>query len=504
MGLVIFSRDNFSAILESWSWSKALLMVTSSIIFYVIGYGIYNIYFHPLAKFPGPKFAAISNIFYARTVVTGASVKTMAALHEKYGEVVRWAPNELSFSSAAAWKDIYTPHKPGAVFLKDPVFYIVDDQLRAKQITNIPDHEEHEQARKMFGPAFSPKALSQQQDIVLKYVNMLMIAIQVESRKGPINLVEYYNWVTSDVLGELAFGESFGSVKNRKTDSWIATLLQATKFGAYDSAIHCLSPLVWRNMHLFLPSEITEAGINLVKKSRDKVLARMERGEMERRDFCSYLFDKKEEFEFNDWNLAGYASTLIMAGSETTATAFCGLTYYLCRTPEVYEKLKDEVRGRFKTADEITSHNATFPYLTAVIHEALRIYPPVPIAMPRVTPKGGAMVAGVFVPEGAVVGVHSWSVTHNPNCFKDPYTFRPERWLDPKCTDDLSASQPFLLGARNCIGQNMAWMELRILVAKMVFLFDFELVDDDLDWDRDGLCFRLWQKPDLWTKVTIR
>ena len=48
----------------------------------------------------------------------------------------------------------------------------------------------------------------------------------------------------------------------------------------------------------------------------------------------------------------------------------------------------------------------------------------------------------------------------------------------------------------------MAWMELRIIIAKMVFLFDFELIDDKLDWDRDGTCFVLWQKPDLMTKVT--
>jgi hypothetical protein len=90
---------------------------------------------------------------------------------------------------------------------------------------------------------------------------MLMDAIRAESRKGPINLVDYYNWVTSDgkrpptpstfhplfnripnnkntVLGELAFSESFGSVANRKTNSWIATLFDTVKFGAYDSAIH--------------------------------------------------------------------------------------------------------------------------------------------------------------------------------------------------------------------------------------------------------------------------
>ena len=126
----------------------------------------------------------------------------------------------------------------------------------------------------------------------------------------------------------------------------------------------------------------------------------MEKGDLERRDFCSYLFEKKEELGLTDWNLAGYANVLIMAGSETSATLLSGLTYYLCRTPEVYKKLKDEVRGMFKTADEITSHSATFPYLTAVINEALRIYPPSPIAPPRITPDAGEMVAGVFVPGG--------------------------------------------------------------------------------------------------------
>ena len=48
---------------------------------------------------------------------------------------------------------------------------------------------------------------------------------------------------------------------------------------------------------------------------------------------------------------------------------------------------------------------------------------------------------------------------------------------------------------------SMAWMELRILTAKMIFRFDFELVDANLDWNRDGKCFVLWQKPALWTKA---
>jgi hypothetical protein len=49
----------------------------------------------------------------------------------------------------------------------------------------------------------------------------------------------------------------------------------------------------------------------------------------------------------------------------------------------------------------------------------------------------------------------------------------------------------------------MAWMEMRILIAKMAF-FDYELVDDNLDWERDSLAFISWQKPELWTKVISR
>ncbi|KAE9366387.1 benzoate 4-monooxygenase cytochrome P450 [Stipitochalara longipes BDJ] len=479
MGLITLSGSNFGSILELWSWLNATAMVIGALVFYVSWRAIYNIYFHPLSKFPGPKFAAISYLFYSRTAVSGDLVKTMVALHDKYGDVVRWTPDELSFNSVEAWKDIYTPSKKGEVFVR--LLIITQD------------------------PAFSNKALFQQQNVVLKYVNMLMTAIQEESRKGPINLVEYFNWVTSDVLGELAFSEAFGSVENRKTNSWIATLFNAIKFTAYDDAILRLSPFIWKHLHFFVPQKIRVAAINHIHQSKDKLLARIAKTDsLEHRDMCSYILEKKDEFGMNDWNLTGYAQTLIMAGSETTATAFCGLTYYLCRTPEVYQKLKDEIRGRFKTADEITIHTATFPYLTAVINEALRIFPPVPITLPRVTPKGGAMVAGVFVPGGAIVGVQSWCVTHNPKYFKDPHTFRPERWLDPDCTDNLSASQPFLLGSRNCIGQTMAMMELRILIAKIVFLFDFKLVDDNLDWDRDGECYRLWQKPPLWTEVTMR
>ena len=72
-----------------------------------------------------------------------------------------------------------------------------------------------------------------------------MDAVRENSSKGPINLVEFFNWTTFDVLGELAFGEPFNSLKKRKTDPWISIILDSIKFNAWDVAIWKLPIVPW-------------------------------------------------------------------------------------------------------------------------------------------------------------------------------------------------------------------------------------------------------------------
>jgi hypothetical protein len=95
----------------------------------------------------------------------------------------------------------------------------------------------------------------------------------------------------------------------------------------------------------------------------------------------------------------GTSGLLIIAGSETTATLLSGVTYYLLKTPHAYAKLKEEVRGAFEKAEEITlTSTSQLPYLQACLEEALRLYPPVPLALPRLTRPEGDIIGGVFVP----------------------------------------------------------------------------------------------------------
>lgn len=91
-----------------------------------------------------------------------------------------------------------------------------------------------------------------------------------------------------------------------------------------------------------------------------------------------------------------------MAGSETTASTLASLTANLLRHPDVYNKLKSEIRTRFSSENEINliAVNEDLPYLNACIEEGLRIFPPAPIGFLRTIQKGGDTIDGMFIPGG--------------------------------------------------------------------------------------------------------
>jgi cytochrome P450 len=145
----------------------------------------------------------------------------------------------------------------------------------------------------------------------------------------------------------------------------------------------------------------------------------------------------------------------------------------------------------------------SLPYLFAVIEEGLRIYPPVPSGLYRTSP--GAMVDGHFVPAGSNVSANFWSMSHSERYFHRAREFHPERWLPEKHplwdlafkNDNKDASKPFLVGPRACLGINLAYMEMRIILSRLVWEFDLELISKEVDWERDNVLRLLWQKPQM-------
>lgn len=152
------------------------------------------------------------------------------------------------------------------------------------------------------------------------------------------------------------------------------------------------------------------------------------------------------------------SEVLMIAGSETTATVLSGMLYHLLRNPSCLSRLTHEIRSSFASENDINLNSTTrLQYLHAVLEESMRIYPPVPTSLPRVTPKPGQIICDKFVPAGTSVGLHHYSCYHSAENFFDPDAFHPERWLkgeDPRFADDRKdAFHPFSHGPRNCLGK---------------------------------------------------
>ncbi|KAF8459864.1 cytochrome P450, partial [Kalaharituber pfeilii] len=470
----------------------------------------YNLYLHPLAKFPGPKLAAISPLWFSVAVLSGKQADYHKEAHRKYGSVVRVAQNELSFASPAAWKDIHSHHDGKPTFIKAGFYHQDSKHLTLPHIINEADVAKHAQLRRLHAPAFSEKALKEEETIIDRYINLLVQRLwkrYANRQKGPdgeyCNLVDWYTYTTFDVVGDLAFGDSaaFACLENG-IHPWVSTILDAAFFlGLRD--VFRRYPFMVNVGYWLTPKKITNVRARNIEYSRELVKQRMSK-ETDRKDFMNYILENKDDPEFSQVDFAANAQILIPAGGETTSTLLSGLTYYIIKTRNVYQRLKEEIRSSFQNYWDINSLTTQqLPYLNAVIEEGLRIYPPIPIGLPRVSP--GAMVDGHYIPAGATVSVHGYAVTHNPDNFQDPDEFIPERWL-PECkfNDKKDASQPFLLGPRTCIGINLAYLEIRVIIAKLIYCYDFDFVRPDLDWEKESKSWTLWWKPELNVYVKTR
>lgn len=104
---------------------------------------------------------------------------------------------------------------------------------------------------------------------------------------------------------------------------------------------------------------------------------------------------------------------MIIGGSETTATLLAGVTYLLLSNPVALQRLTVEVRSTFQSEQEITMTSVNqLTYMLACLNEALRVYPPVPVGLPRVTPAGGRTIHGRFVPQGVSAGNQGFYITN--------------------------------------------------------------------------------------------
>lgn len=430
---------------------------------YLVVICIYRLYFHPLAKYPGPFLNRISPIPLSYHLLRGRLPFYVKQVHDRYGPVVRLTPTELSFNSEKSWKDIYGSRPGHKNFHKDPIHVGSVQAVPGVVTITMADDADHARQRRALSHAFSTKALLEQEYLLKIYIDTFRDKMNEFASSGEVcDIADWFSYTTFDIIGHLSLGEPFGCLTSSDLRFWVPLISESIKAGAVEQASRRLaatgSLLQKVLLRLFASPALREQRVKHLSYSREKIMKRIgQTGSNQHKDFLHYLMNQKDKENLNQEEIIVNGALFIIAGSETTGSFMTGLFSHLLRPEnrETLDKLTNEIRGAFESDEDITYEELVkLPWLSAVLDEGLRIFPSAPIGFTRTVPAGGDSVDGEFLPAGTTVSTCMWAATHAEENFKDPYEFRPERWLDKEnATDKLGASNAFSLGPRGCIGR---------------------------------------------------
>lgn len=202
---------------------------------YLAALCVYRLWFHPLARFPGPVANRVSWLPGVAWTLRGRMPMETRRLHARYGPVVRLSPGELSFTSPRAWTDIYG-HRAGRPDLdKDPIHVGAVDPVPGVSTISMADRDTHARQRKALSHGFSRRALWDQEATVQAFINILVDRVHAFAEAGEMfDIVRWLNFVTFDIIGDLSFGESFGCLETGDFHFWISLIFDAVKAGAIE------------------------------------------------------------------------------------------------------------------------------------------------------------------------------------------------------------------------------------------------------------------------------
>ncbi|KAJ2988952.1 hypothetical protein NUW58_g3714 [Xylaria curta] len=460
---------------------RSILSYTSYVlVFYCLALSGYRLALHPLRHYPGPFLAKITQAYagfyaakkrlhievyqyhqrYGKGSFVRVPAETMSAYRAATGLVVRVGPNRLVFNTATALKgEFKTPNldvRHGLsvkdIYQNDRVTkastYLVTTRNNVFNVFTAIDNTVHSKKRKIVGQAVSDRSLRAFEPTILEKLDITLKQIwRASQASSAVDVTEMSRYLALDVVGQLSFGYDL-DIQTKEDNRF---MMKGMTFGNYRGNVYQHFPLL---SELY----IDKIGDKVFYEAREKyfrllekmITSRTAEDKDAKHDFYSFVADSfKNTTRGGDLWLE--AIFFLVAGGDTAATAMCGVFFYLSRYPEAYKKLAGEIRGNFATASDIK----TGPQLSSYGH---------------------------VIPTGVIVGVNIYALHHNEEYFSDPFVYKPERWIDTSQKEGKDGSKlaynaafaPFSVGPRACAGKSLAYMETSLLIAKVLWYFDFE------------------------------
>ncbi|KAE9379978.1 cytochrome P450 [Stipitochalara longipes BDJ] len=431
----------------------------------------YRLAFHRLRHFPGPFGAKITKgygLWMARNV---KYVDEICKLHDIYGDAVRVGPNELSIRNVAT---LLAVNGPGSKCRKG-TFYEPLHEQGEYPLAVTRDKAHHKQRRQVWEKAFNAKSLKAYEPRVKSSIDDWLS--QVASHEG--KLMEISHWAllfVFDVMGKVEYSEDWGAVRDGRPNPTLH-LLEAlfTPLGRLGRWIWPIGLVVDTR----LGNEEREA---FEAWSNGLLAAKQKEGRKDSTDIATFLIESFYEAPtfkdglHNQHLLNGEAQSAMIAATDTVSNTISWVFYYVARSASLQAEIYHAIQLLFTQGDEAITHIALsqIPLLDAVINEAMRLHASVTTGGSRMTPSEGLQVGDLYIPGDVNMVIPPHALHLDERYFERASEFLPERWTTaPELVKDKRAFAPFTIGMYNCVGRQLALMELRYLLAYTVWNYKF-------------------------------
>ncbi|KAB2633281.1 cytochrome P450 71A3-like [Pyrus ussuriensis x Pyrus communis] len=425
--------------------------------------------------------------------------RSLQRLAQRYGELMVLhfgARPVLIISSADAAREIMKTND--SIFANRPRSTIADRLLYgSKSVSSAPYGEYWRQMRSICVlQLLTSKRVQSFRAVREEELTLLTKNVKQSSMSSlPVNLSELFISLTNDVICRVAFGKKYSggeaARKFKKLLEEFMILLGGFYVGDFIPLLGWVSRVngldtrvekVAREFDEFLDSVVEEHMCSLDTKGENCGNNLSVEGE-DKKDLVDVLLQIQKQntagFSFDRDSIKGIILDIFGGGTDTSYTVLEWAMTELIRHPRVLEKLQNELMGIATGKPDITESDLDkTPYLKAVIKETLRLYPPIPLLVPRESTQA-TKIRGYDVAARTMVIINAWTIGRDPSLWDEPEEFKPDRFLNS--TVDFKGNDfeliPFGAGRRGCPGSLFAMVTNEIALANLVHKFDWTLPD---------------------------
>ncbi|KAF7522113.1 hypothetical protein G7054_g12258 [Neopestalotiopsis clavispora] len=437
---------------------------------------VYRLTLHPLASFPGPKLAAVTGLYETYYEVFkdggGRYWVEIEEMHRKYGPIVRINPWEVHINDSE-WNGVYKYSSKAA----KPKWYYLRFFGMFPSTNSAESHALHQQRRAPLNAYFASTNIQNFQSQAQGQIDKLCDRLKAADGHV-VSLSDAFRCLATDIATGFCFGKPFGHLDEPTFDhefnQTVRTVVRASmwsrhSFGLFIPLMHSIpeSFSIKMNPSFRRVKWMKEMMAGCVHRSMHKPEpAPGQQVDMVQTVLQSPLPAEEKTF----LRLLSETRSVIMAGTETTASVLVCITASLLKDPNMVAQLKQELTDAELIHGFPLPYNKLkeLPFLTGVVNEGLRLANSTPSRLPRVCDSQDLKYGEWIIPRGTSISTTCQDVHNDPKIFEQPYNFLPGRWDTQEKRRALNKYlMPWGRGTRLCLGMELATMDLFCTVARI-------------------------------------